>query len=305
MKKHLLTIAFALSMGIAFSQTQTNKFPDDGNVGIGTTSPQSKLDVKGDITANSVIRALNPNNNQSMVFLGWLDNVARLRIGGSGIGAGGGFDLQITGDQSIMRFLNNGNIGVGTTNPATKFDINGGLSVSGANPINGINNFRNSIQIKAPSHGAIVYNPGEATELMFGFHSNGNFYWGNSTTYAMELSNAGNAKIYNTLAVGGNLKTGSVLSVKGKIAAQEVEVTTSNWPDYVFEEGYQIQSLAEIESFIKTNKHLPEIPNSEQVANEGVKLGEMNKLLLKKVEELTLHVISLRKELDEVKKNQQ
>ena len=89
------------------------------------------------------------------------------------------------------------------------------------------------------------------------------------------------------------------LSVNGKIRAKEIKVETANWPDYVFEEGYQNQSLTEIEQFIKRNKHLPGVPTAKQVEQEGVELGEMNKVLLKKIEELTLLLI------DQNKKNQE
>ena len=89
------------------------------------------------------------------------------------------------------------------------------------------------------------------------------------------------------------------LSVNGKIRAKEIKVELANWPDYVFEEGYQKLSLSEIEQFIKQNKHLPGVPTARQVEQEGVELGEMNKVLLKKIEELTLLLI------DQNKKNQE
>ena len=82
------------------------------------------------------------------------------------------------------------------------------------------------------------------------------------------------------------------LAVNGKIRAREVKVEpTNNWPDYVFEESYQPMSLAEIATFVKQHKHLPEVPSAKEVAQNGLELGEMNKVLLKKIEELTLHLI--------------
>ncbi len=87
------------------------------------------------------------------------------------------------------------------------------------------------------------------------------------------------------------------LSVNGKIRAKEIKVETANWPDYVFEEDYQSLSLAELEKFIKANKHLPEMPTAKEVTENGIALGEMNKLLLKKVEEITLLLIEKEKEL--------
>jgi hypothetical protein len=72
--------------------------------------------------------------------------------------------------------------------------------------------------------------------------------------------------------------------------------TGKSWPDYVFKKGYKLQSLSQVEKFIKANSHLPEVPSSTEVAKNGVDLLEMNKVLLKKVEELTLHLINLKKD---------
>lgn len=77
-------------------------------------------------------------------------------------------------------------------------------------------------------------------------------------------------------------------------------VTTPKWkiPDYVFEKGYKLQSLPEIEAFVRKNGHLPEIPSAKEVGEKGLDLVEMNVKLLKKVEELTLHQIELQKRLN-------
>ncbi|MFC5282642.1 hypothetical protein [Pedobacter alpinus] len=91
------------------------------------------------------------------------------------------------------------------------------------------------------------------------------------------------------------------LAVKGQIRTSEVKVDTGPWPDYVFDNDYQLLSLNEIENYIKVNKHLPEIPSAKQIETEGLNLGEMNSLLLKKVEELTLHLIEMKKEIIELK----
>jgi len=88
------------------------------------------------------------------------------------------------------------------------------------------------------------------------------------------------------------------LSVNGKIRAQEVKVETANWPDYVFAEGYQLPSLRETAEFIKRNKHLPGVPKAAEVEENGLSLGEMNKILMQKVEELTLHLIEKDKKIE-------
>lgn len=92
-----------------------------------------------------------------------------------------------------------------------------------------------------------------------------------------------------------------LLSVNGNIRARQVKVETSNWPDYVFKDDYNLPSLADTEEFIKTNGHLPEIPKAETIEKEGYSLNEMDKILLKKIEEMTLHLIRLDKENKELK----
>jgi len=92
------------------------------------------------------------------------------------------------------------------------------------------------------------------------------------------------------------------LSVKGKIRAEEVKVTTSavDWPDYVFKPGYAMLSLQEIEKYIHENGHLPDVPTAGKVEKDGLSLGEMNKILLKKIEEMTLHLIEKDKIINHV-----
>ncbi len=94
------------------------------------------------------------------------------------------------------------------------------------------------------------------------------------------------------------------LAVAGKIGAWgEVRVFNLNtaFPDYVFEKGYQLPSLQETEKYIQVNKHLPEVPSAAEVAKEGMSLPDMNIITLKKVEELTLHLIELNKQLQQLK----
>src|SRR5690606_30841475 len=88
------------------------------------------------------------------------------------------------------------------------------------------------------------------------------------------------------------------LSVNGNIRAREIKVEVTGWPDYVFESSYQLLDLLETERFINQNRHLPGIPSSSEVDKEGLNLGEMNAKLLQKIEELTLYVIDLKKEIE-------
>ncbi len=86
------------------------------------------------------------------------------------------------------------------------------------------------------------------------------------------------------------------LQVNGTIVANKVKVTLNDWADFVFDKNYKLNSLDYVEKYIKENHHLPNIPNAQEVDESGIDLGEMNKLLLQKVEELTLYVIELKKQ---------
>lgn len=92
------------------------------------------------------------------------------------------------------------------------------------------------------------------------------------------------------------------LVVNGNVRAKEIKVEVGGtWPDYVFKPEYQLTSLTETEQFIKKNGHLPDIPKASEIEANGLSLGEMNKLMMKKIEELTLHLIEKDKEMKEYK----
>jgi hypothetical protein len=91
------------------------------------------------------------------------------------------------------------------------------------------------------------------------------------------------------------------LSVAGKIRAQEIKVEAGPWPDYVFEENHPLIPLEELEHFVKNNKHLPNIAPAKEAAQNGVALGELNRQLLQKIEEMTLYLIQQNKEIKELK----
>lgn len=96
--------------------------------------------------------------------------------------------------------------------------------------------------------------------------------------------------------------SGYKLAVDGGILCEEVKVI-SNVPsaDYVFENGYNLRSLNEVEAFVNENKHLPDVPSAKEFKENGYKVGEMDNLLLQKIEELTLYIIEQQKQIDELK----
>jgi hypothetical protein len=88
----------------------------------------------------------------------------------------------------------------------------------------------------------------------------------------------------------------------GYVYARQIEVQGSGaFPDYVFDEDYDLRPLAEVEQYIKENHHLPEVPSAAEVDKNGINLGQMDEILLKKVEELTLYMIQLKKENEKLR----
>jgi hypothetical protein len=99
----------------------------------------------------------------------------------------------------------------------------------------------------------------------------------------------------NTLITQGNVGIGTStpshkLSVNGTIRAKELIVDTG-WADYVFEDGYKLASLDALRDFVATNKHLPNIPSAKQIETAGVSVGEMQRLQMEKIEELTQYIL--------------
>lgn len=93
----------------------------------------------------------------------------------------------------------------------------------------------------------------------------------------------------------------ALLQVFGKMVATSCYIRITNWSDYVFAKDYKLPSLYDIEKFYLANNHLPEIPTEQEVKENGIEIGEMNSLLLKKIEELTILMVQQQKEIDALK----
>ncbi len=152
---------------------------------------------------------------------------------------------------------------------------------------NGLANFRNGI-VKTLLTFATTY--GSA-----GTFSNHPFKLFSNSQERMTITTDGNVGI-------GTSSPYTKLAVNGEILATKVRVTTAAaaWPDYVFHENYPLTPLQDIELYIKKHKHLPNIPNAQEVEKDGIDLGEMNKKLLEKIEELTLHLIQQQKIIEDL-----
>jgi hypothetical protein len=304
MKKTLLTLLTAVTSYCAYSQVITD--PTTNNVGIGVTSPISKLDVGG-ILHISYPGILN-YPAVGGTYIGWnrsggggeanfINNIAGGNVGGFT------FDKTINGSDFTRLFTiaDNGNIGIGTVFPASKLTILGNGTGVSIHPIG--NSYYGSIAFNRECANGTIYDPsGSAFQINNG-GSDHNMHFPVYNGQGVNIT--GDAIVIS--GTNGNVGIGTAtpqerLSVNGKIRAQEVKVETANWPDYVFRRSYKLAGLDEVKAYIDQNHHLPDMPSEQDVKKEGLNLGEMDKLLTQKIEELTLYLIGLKKDNDELKR---
>lgn len=147
--------------------------------------------------------------------------------------------------------------------------------------------------------GMNIYNNGNEAFLINLENSNLNL--GTNNTSIARLTPAGAMVIGTTTTPAGYklyVETG-ILTEKVKVAIK----TSANWADYVFADDYTLQPLSQVEQYIREHKHLPGIPSAAEVVEQGVDVGSMDAKLLEKIEELTLHLIQLEKEVQQLKES--
>lgn len=336
MKHQLLSLSLTFACMTAFGQT--NVINNTGNVGIGTLTPVTKLEISSAGLSNIQLTHTTDDNGV----------VGSLRFNKAGTEAGRlEVERTITSNRmsdmkffvkgatlfEAMRIANTGNVGIGTAAPAARLDVSGPantpqMTLTQSDVADAFFTVKNGTfaagsyiptlwgRSKSPGRPFGLFLVGEAEELTPGGADAGNA----CLVLDGRTKDGGRLNSNNVLAV--NTYGNNLLLVKGdgsvgigttdtkgyKLAVNGAGIFTrvkvqqyASWPDYVFSPDYALQPLEEVEKFIKENKHLPGIPSASQVAAEGLDLGEMNKLLLQKVEELTLYILELKKEMKEMK----
>ncbi len=281
------------------------------NIGIGTQTPSDPLTVQtasgvAGITHTDGTVALKTIVNSSGGFFGTTTNHP--------------FYLLSNGSTKVT-ILSNGNVGIGNVTPTTAGLVVNKV-VGNTNAVFGSATTGVSIQTNYPGIGFnTYYNAGS-----FNIASGGAGYIGvDPSNSKIILSNSGGIAAANaatalqdkmwieydgTVSMGSSnlnaenntLGSGYKLKVFGKIISEEVRVQLKTaWPDYVFEKNYKKLSLTELEKFLEKNKHLPNIPSAKEIETDGQHLGEIQRKMLEKIEELSLYVIELKKEIDILK----
>ncbi len=271
----------------------------NGNVGIGTTTPQGKLEVKrlGNtlggkwIPTNSYLTL--DSGNGSVLFLDPNE------IYGSGtlhIGSKSGDIVKfrtVSETSSSDKFVikNNGNVGIGLTTPNYELNIHD----PGTGTIDSRVQLTNTDTGTSWSDGFQIIMNGSSNNYKVNLLNRENSdmgFWTNNTE-RVTISNTGN------VGIGTTDTKGFKLGVQGKIAAEEVKVAVyANWADFVFNKDYNLPTLKDVEQHIKDKGHLKDIPSAEAVKKNGIFLGEMDAKLLQKIEELTLYTIAQQKQIE-------
>lgn len=336
--QRLLLTVIMTTLGI-YSYAQ-NTLPTSGNVGIGTTSPESSLDVKGCSKMDTVIIRESLTAEKPVYMRDSLTIERTLKIEEN---------IEVLGDANFhgnikLNSLTSSNVassnilmvkGDGKVDTLSKEKLLGYIYGVGVDDNDGSsscliigddanNNVLYSVPIwkaeggvgqqtgflytgvDCPTNVGIGTNiPTETLDVRGGSRITGNvgIGIGPNSTPITKLDVRGNVAIGFAGQGGGTYPHGYKLAVDGKIICIGIKVEKyQDWSDFVFDSEYELMPLDEVNSFIEQNKHLPGIPSANEIGENGYELQQMDALLLEKIENLYLYMIDLKKENDSLKK---
>ncbi|MFK7932402.1 MAG: hypothetical protein AB8G22_02765 [Saprospiraceae bacterium] len=261
--KTILSTLILLTLNFFYLFGQGVQLQGNGDIEMSATSPELQLKNADGTTTYGTYKYINSGAGIGM----YLENKQATPL------------FFQTNDSDRMQISENGNVGIGTARdePVSKLEVRGDLTLQQNSPGVFFNNFAGELIGEVRSDGTDLELESE----------NGVIRLQTVNNTRMIIDETGNIGI-GTI----DLANGYILSIDGKAIAEEVWVELqASWPDFVFAEDYELTPLPLLATEIKTLGHLPNIPSAAEVTENGFSLGDMNRNLLQKVEELTLYAI--------------
>ncbi|MBL7901735.1 MAG: hypothetical protein JNK73_07050 [Bacteroidia bacterium] len=262
-----------------------------GGISIGHTQPSYRLDILcGQQNDGIIIAQPTANGNSGIVFSNLTTNLGWSWWNlGANHGWGGDNFCLFDGNPnmnypSLFFKRSNSNVGIATANPLARLQVN-------VNP---------AVELR----GFVVRNSATNVES-FIVHADGTTgIHCAAQPVAGANGHSGHALvIVDALGAPNTWKKNFVVYRDGTVRAREIFVQASSitFPDYVFKKEYKLMPLSELESYIEENQHLPNIPSAVEVEKDGIGLGDLTKIQMEKIEELTLYILELNKEIENLK----
>ncbi len=259
--------------------------PRGGNIGIGTINPVAKFYVAGNSDGTRAVMI----NDRELKFRE--EGVAHFSIFANRINETltientSSSGLPGTPGSVLASFNRNGNVGIGTTVPNEKLTVKDGAILLEGNMASWTNSgWRPRIQSPLGTVWA-------STNKV---NTGGNYYLG------LGMTNTG--WYFMTRKDNKTKRYVCVISDDGNIRSTAVKVEQRDWSDFVFNKKFELTPLNELENYINKNQHLPNMPTQKEIAKDGLDLGNMQKLQMQKIEELTLYILQLNKRIEKLEK---